>query len=66
MACTSQGNKKNKDGGLFPLYIPEPGSLADPTHQTKVVAKRFFEMQKEGKVYSMITKADCLCMKKYY
>jgi len=63
---TSKGNQKNKDGGLLPLHIPEPGWLADPTHRTKVVAKRFFEIQKKGKGYSTITKADCLHMKKYY
>eukprot|EP00957_Ditylum_brightwellii_P182253 13884738-Ditylum_brightwellii.AAC.1 len=31
--------KTNKNGGLFNLHIPELGWLADPTHQTKVVAK---------------------------
>eukprot|EP00957_Ditylum_brightwellii_P079233 6026072-Ditylum_brightwellii.AAC.1 len=37
--CTSKGNQKNKNGRLLPLHIPVPGWLADPTHQTKVVAK---------------------------
>eukprot|EP00957_Ditylum_brightwellii_P046395 3521524-Ditylum_brightwellii.AAC.1 len=38
--------KKEQCGGLLPLHIPELGWLADLTHQTKVVAKQFFEMQK--------------------
>eukprot|EP00957_Ditylum_brightwellii_P115660 8822275-Ditylum_brightwellii.AAC.1 len=29
---TSKENQKNKDGGLLPLHIPEPGWFADPTH----------------------------------
>eukprot|EP00957_Ditylum_brightwellii_P189641 14435639-Ditylum_brightwellii.AAC.1 len=51
---------------MLPLHIPEPGWLADPTHQTKVVGKRFVDILKQGKRYLNITKADCLCIKKYY
>ena len=63
--CTTEGQKKTSTG-MLPLHIPEPGWLADPTHRTKVVGKRFFDMLKRGKRYSNITKADCLRIKKYY
>mmetsp|Transcript_37363 Transcript_37363/g.54638 ORF Transcript_37363/g.54638 Transcript_37363/m.54638 type:complete len:456 (-) Transcript_37363:846-2213(-) len=63
--CTSEGQKKTSTC-MLPLHIPEPKWLADPTHRTKVVGKRFFDLLKKGKKFSTITKADCLRMKKYY
>eukprot|EP00957_Ditylum_brightwellii_P120682 9205124-Ditylum_brightwellii.AAC.1 len=44
--------KKKKSTGLTPLDIPKPEWLADPTHQTKVVAKVFFNIKAKRKKYS--------------
>eukprot|EP00957_Ditylum_brightwellii_P193385 14725197-Ditylum_brightwellii.AAC.1 len=55
---TNDGKKVST--ALLPLYVPEPGWLVDPTHQIKVVGKRFFGILNHGKWYSNITKADCL------
>jgi hypothetical protein len=57
---------KLRDTGKLPLDVPQPKWLADPTHQTKVVASRFFSLLKQGKGSSSISKADCLRLKKYW
>eukprot|EP00957_Ditylum_brightwellii_P204466 15339398-Ditylum_brightwellii.AAC.1 len=61
----NQGKQK-QDNRLLPLHIPEPEWLADLTHRTDIVAKFFFDLKNKGKKVSNITKANCLCMKKYY
>eukprot|EP00957_Ditylum_brightwellii_P125439 9560858-Ditylum_brightwellii.AAC.1 len=38
-----------QDTGKLPLDVPQPKWLVDPTHQTKVVASRFFSLLKQGK-----------------
>jgi hypothetical protein len=40
----SQMMAKKVSIGLLPLHILEPGWLMDPTHWTKVVSKRFFDI----------------------
>jgi hypothetical protein len=57
---------KPQDMGKLPLDVPQPKWLADPTHQTKVVALQFFSLLKQGKGSSSISKADCLHLKKYW
>ena len=62
----SKTNIKVKDTGRLPLHIPEPTFYADPSHRTKIVAKKFFALKTMGKTKSEITMADCLRMKKYH
>ena len=57
---------KLRDTGKLPLHLPMPKFLADPTHRTKVVAKKFFSLLKLSKQESEISKADCLRLKKYW
>ena len=51
---------KLQDTGKLPLDVPQPKWLADPTHQTKVVASRFFILLKQGKWSS----SGDICLKK--
>eukprot|EP00957_Ditylum_brightwellii_P159502 12141574-Ditylum_brightwellii.AAC.1 len=48
---------KLQDTCKLPLDVPQPKWLADPTHQVKVVALRFFSLLKQGKGSSSILKA---------
>ena len=57
---------KLADKGELPLDILPPTFYADPTHQTKIVAKRFFELKTKGQKASSIHSADCYKMKKYF
>ena len=47
--------KDKESTGLLPLHIPEPTWLANPTHWTKCLGKRFFDMKAKGKKYSNIS-----------
>ena len=43
-----------------------PKFLADPTHRTKVVAKKVFSLLSLSKKETEVSKADCLRLKKYW
>eukprot|EP00957_Ditylum_brightwellii_P129607 9886364-Ditylum_brightwellii.AAC.1 len=53
---------KLQDTGKLQLDVPQPKWLTDPTHQTKVVASRFFSLLEQGKGLSSISKNNCLCL----
>merc|ERR1711884_108251 len=44
----------------------QPTFYADPTHRTKVVAKRFYKLTKIGKKKLPIFKSDCFRLKQYH
>ena len=57
---------KLPDKGRLPLNIPEPTFYADPSHRTKILAKKLFQLLSKGKSITSITKGDCLKSKKYF
>ena len=58
---------KRKDAGLLPLEIPEPQSLADPTHRAKCVAAKIFGLKKKhGTRGTNITSVDAHRIKLYW
>ena len=58
---------KRKDAGLLPLEIPEPQSLADPTHRAKCVAAKIFGLKKKhGTRGTDITSVDAHRIKLYW
>jgi hypothetical protein len=63
---TEKGNKR-KDAGLLPIEIPEPESLADPTHRAKCVAAKIFGLQKKhGTRGTAVTGVDAHRIKLYW
>ena len=48
------------------LNIPKPAFYVDPSHRTKILAKKIFQLLSKGKSVTSITKGDCLKSKKYF
>ena len=63
----TKSNVKRPDHGRLRYPIPEPGFLGDPSHRTKLVGKRLFELEAKNEATKKgLNKVDCMTIKKNF
>ena len=64
---TTKTYSKRPDHGKLRYPYPEPAFLGDPSHRTKLVGKKCFELEAKRKEISKgLNKVDCLTIKKNF